>query len=386
MRYINDGAESGLWALLWGASVWVTYGVPQSGSNGHNLVRTGLPPCGQYNNQVQPSRRGRSMASLPQLEGQGCPEMFKCWDQVSHRLQENENGRRQLVELKEMMSQVQEELRSHQHRIQVLELQAKTEHNQRERQRTDGGHAMLQRLTTFQGQAMELGRRQAAREADVGEAGLEEGIQKETTLEGQLQQAMQRSHESSTLLHIHASLIYDLQAQVHNLSTQLEQTHSNSNCSLHHHPDLQYVRNCPIDCASIYYNGVSQSGVYTITPSIGGLPIRVYCDMDTAGGGWIVIQQRIDGTTNFNRSWREYREGFGELSAEFWWGNDHIHDVTNQEEYSLRIDLEDWNYRKKFGMYETFRISGWGIALIWHQFPRIVMQFGVGISYDLGSG
>ncbi|XP_078412504.1 fibrinogen-like protein 1 [Cetorhinus maximus] len=316
MRYINDGAVKGLWALLWSASVWVTYGVPQNGSNGHNLVRTGPPLCGQHNEQVQPSRRCRHLASLPQLEGPGCPGMFKCWDRVSHRLQENANGRRQLMEVKQMISQVQEELRSHQHRIKVLELQ------------------------------------------------LEEGNQKERSLEGQVQQSMQRYRESSTLLHIHASLIYDLQAQVHNLSTLLEQTHSNSNCSLHHHlveqpinSDLQYVRNCPIDCASIYYNGVSQSGVYTIVPSIGGLPTRFYCDMDTAGGGWAVIQQRIDGTTDFNRSWREYREGFGELSAEFWWGNDHIHAVTSQEEYSLRIDLEDWNNRQKFGLYKTFRIE-----------------------------
>lgn len=48
---------------------------------------------------------------------------------------------------------------------------------------------------------------------------------------------------------------------------------------------MQHVRNCPIDCASIYYNGVRRSGVYTVVPSLGAMPVEVYCDMDTDGKG-----------------------------------------------------------------------------------------------------
>ena len=43
------------------------------------------------------------------------------------------------------------------------------------------------------------------------------------------------------------------------------------------------MRNCPIDCASIYYNGVRRSGLYTVVPSLAGMPVEVYCDMDTDG-------------------------------------------------------------------------------------------------------
>ncbi|XP_041053313.1 mitochondrial inner membrane protease subunit 1 isoform X1 [Carcharodon carcharias] len=43
----------------------------------------------------------------------------------------------------------------------------------REWQRTGDGHAVLQRLTIYEEQAMELGRRQAARSAGVGEAGVQ---------------------------------------------------------------------------------------------------------------------------------------------------------------------------------------------------------------------
>ncbi len=48
-------------------------------------------------------------------------------------------------------------------------------------------------------------------------------------------------------------------------------------------PEVQHVRNCPIDCASIYYNGVRRSGIYTVVPSLGAMPVEVYCDMDTDG-------------------------------------------------------------------------------------------------------
>lgn len=47
--------------------------------------------------------------------------------------------------------------------------------------------------------------------------------------------------------------------------------------------DVQHVRSCPIDCSSIYYNGVRRSGLYTIVPSLAAMPLEVYCDMDTDG-------------------------------------------------------------------------------------------------------
>lgn len=47
--------------------------------------------------------------------------------------------------------------------------------------------------------------------------------------------------------------------------------------------EMKHARNCPIDCASVYYNGLRRSGVYSIMPSIGGMPIEVLCEMDTEG-------------------------------------------------------------------------------------------------------
>uniref|UniRef100_A0A8C9MIK1 Fibrinogen C-terminal domain-containing protein n=1 Tax=Serinus canaria TaxID=9135 RepID=A0A8C9MIK1_SERCA len=120
-------------------------------------------------------------------------------------------------------------------------------------------------------------------------------------------------------------------------------------------PEIQHGRNCPIDCASVYSNGLRRSGIYSILPSVRGIPIEVLCEMDTEGGGWTVIQRRQDGSVDFNRTWNEYKEGFGDLNGEFWLGNDNIHRMTSQGDYSLRIDLEDWNNKHKHAFYQVFR-------------------------------
>uniref|UniRef100_A0A8B9KPQ2 Fibrinogen C-terminal domain-containing protein n=1 Tax=Astyanax mexicanus TaxID=7994 RepID=A0A8B9KPQ2_ASTMX len=133
----------------------------------------------------------------------------------------------------------------------------------------------------------------------------------------------------------------------------LEQIYEEANTLLH----VQHIRNCPIDCASLYYNGVHRSGIFAVVPSLGSTPVEVYCDMETDGGGWTTFQRRQDGKVNFNRRWTEYKDGFGDLHGEFWLGNDNIHYISSQGDYCLRIDLEDWNGKHKHALYQNFRIE-----------------------------
>ncbi|XP_035663838.1 soluble scavenger receptor cysteine-rich domain-containing protein SSC5D-like [Branchiostoma floridae] len=110
------------------------------------------------------------------------------------------------------------------------------------------------------------------------------------------------------------------------------------------------------DCAEYYSSGVRTSGVYRI----GLLPadVEAYCDMETVGGGWTVIQRRQDGSVPFNRTWEEYKLGFGNKNGEYWLGNENIHLLTNQKNYRLRIDLLDWQGESRYAEYSTFRVSG----------------------------
>lgn len=63
-------------------------------------------------------------------------------------------------------------------------------------------------------------------------------------------------------------------------------------------------------------------------------------------GGWLLAQQRESGALGFNRTWAEYRDGFGSVDAngngEFWLGNQNLHLLTSQVESMLRVELEDW--------------------------------------------
>ena len=91
---------------------------------------------------------------------------------------------------------------------------------------------------------------------------------------------------------------------------------------------------------------------------------NVYCDTVTAGGGWLVIQRRIDGSVDFNRNWSEYEEGFGNLpdddkdtTGEFWIGLRSLHCLTNREQWELHIDYMFPNKTKGYLSYHHFRVG-----------------------------
>ena len=79
--------------------------------------------------------------------------------------------------------------------------------------------------------------------------------------------------------------------------------------------------------------------------------------MRTDGGGWTVFQRRQDGSVDFYRGWNDYKAGFGQLTAEFWLGNDKIHRLTASRPSSLRVELEDWNGVKAYAKYGKFNIG-----------------------------
>ena len=92
------------------------------------------------------------------------------------------------------------------------------------------------------------------------------------------------------------------------------------------------------DCLAFYENGFKVNGVYRLTgPEFSHL--TTYCDQTTMGGGWTVIQRRQDGSVDFTRKWNEYKNGFGKLTGEFWFGNDKIHDLTKSSNVSKKSEL-----------------------------------------------
>lgn len=110
---------------------------------------------------------------------------------------------------------------------------------------------------------------------------------------------------------------------------------------------------CPplfADCVGAFQNHLKgeKNGVFRIKP--GGADstdtVEVYCHQEGLVGGWLVVQQRQSGVLSFNRTWAEYRDGFGSVdgggTGEVWLGNQNLHLLTRQGETLLKVELEDW--------------------------------------------
>ena len=106
----------------------------------------------------------------------------------------------------------------------------------------------------------------------------------------------------------------------------------------------------------------AKSGLYAISVTnemFSSSKLAVYCDMETDGGGWIVIQRRNAsmGWVNFARNFIEYELGFGDLEGEFWLGLKNMYELTNQD--SVELKLKVWNATNSSinWNYPYFRVS-----------------------------
>ncbi|CAL4085511.1 unnamed protein product [Meganyctiphanes norvegica] len=104
-----------------------------------------------------------------------------------------------------------------------------------------------------------------------------------------------------------------------------------------------------------------KSGAHMITPCDDDTTkvVKVYCDMDTDGGGWTVIQRRDNylKQQNFYYSWATYVSGFGSVMKDFWLGNDNIHCLTEQHHNEIRFDLGDWSGNSSYAKYDFFHVD-----------------------------
>ena len=74
---------------------------------------------------------------------------------------------------------------------------------------------------------------------------------------------------------------------------------------------------------------------------------------------WLRVQQRQSNSVSFNRTWNEYRRGFGNVSKEtdFWIGNENLFWLTDTYVCRLKIELTDWYNETRTAIYEMFRVA-----------------------------
>lgn len=114
----------------------------------------------------------------------------------------------------------------------------------------------------------------------------------------------------------------------------------------------------PRDCFEIlqHSKGNSRDGPYIIQPK--EEPIVVFCNMQD--GGWTVIQHiTANSTVDFDRTWQDYKYGFGSVLENHWLGNEYMHQLTGSSvQYILGVKLVNLNAEVKWGQYEPFLIEG----------------------------
>uniref|UniRef100_A0A8C5UZW2 Angiopoietin 2 n=1 Tax=Microcebus murinus TaxID=30608 RepID=A0A8C5UZW2_MICMU len=145
---------------------------------------------------------------------------------------------------------------------------------------------------------------------------------------------------------------HNLMETVHNLLTMISTSNSAKNPFAAKEEQI-ILR----DCAEVFKSGLTTNGIYTLTFPNSTEETKAYCDMETGGGGWTVIQRREDGSVDFQRTWKEYKVGFGNPSGEYWLGNEFVSQLTNQQRYVLKIHLKDWEGNEAYSLYEHFYLS-----------------------------
>ena len=108
------------------------------------------------------------------------------------------------------------------------------------------------------------------------------------------------------------------------------------------------------------------NGIYEISHVCGDKPHVFHTSIPAlqarcSNGGWTVILRRkadVSQQVNFNRTWNDYKHGFGDLNTEFWYGLRNIHCLTTRQQVDLHIVLKYANGTEHTYIYQYFKVDG----------------------------
>ena len=72
----------------------------------------------------------------------------------------------------------------------------------------------------------------------------------------------------------------------------------------------------------------------------------------------VLVQQNVDGSDFFNRSWEEFKVGFNSTYGNYWIGNERLSQLTLSGPYKLRFELQLRNSSWYWAEYSRFTVHG----------------------------
>ena len=111
------------------------------------------------------------------------------------------------------------------------------------------------------------------------------------------------------------------------------------------------------DCQDWFDVGATSSGIYEIN-WLGHYPRRIRCHMEEGDGGWLVFQRRFyPFKLKFLQNWQLFKDSFGDLTKEFWLGNDLIHEKTASENHDILIRAKLTTRQIILSRYNRFTVA-----------------------------
>ncbi|XP_035917491.1 microfibril-associated glycoprotein 4-like [Anopheles stephensi] len=170
-----------------------------------------------------------------------------------------------------------------------------------------------------------------------------------------LSQTSQHNYTHTDLKGFHFELLLthltELEARI---QTTLQEIAFNQTRQLE---DLKLHSNVP--CGNVETIGKSN----TILPNVNRMNYRreTIVGLDTdhkLDGEWTVFQWRFNGSLAFNRTWAEYRAGFGDTRAEHWLGLDNLWQLLAQgTAHELLVVMENIQGTTVYAHYSMFGIG-----------------------------
>ena len=129
-------------------------------------------------------------------------------------------------------------------------------------------------------------------------------------------------------------------------------------------PDTMALKSC---CDLINFpSSKATSAVYQIITncscqlsSFSTKAIDAYCDMDTTDGGWMVIpRNKRNGVKSFDKKWKDYEEGFGDLAGgKLWYGLKVLSCFTENGQWEMRVNFQFENRTWSHLHYTQFKVG-----------------------------